>query len=108
MSVPMMAAIAGMIVAAVMIGLFVVAIVPPRQRDPQHGMAVGCLMMCSFTMLLPGGLLAWGHFGGHPTMVKVVFWIVVVVAGYFAVMGTSMSIVRARKLRRWRETPPGS
>jgi hypothetical protein len=101
MSVPMMAAIAGVIVAAVMIGLFVVAILPPRQRDPQHGQAVGCLMMSSFAMLIPGGLLAWGHFGGHPTLVKVVFWIVVVVAGYVAVMGTAMSIVRARKMRQW-------
>ena len=55
-----MAIIAGVILAVLVIGPFVVAIMPSRQHDPQQGMAVGCLMMFSFAMLVPGGLLAFG------------------------------------------------
>ena len=96
-----MAIIAGVILAVLVVVPFVVAIMPSRQPDPQRGMAVGCLMMFSFATLIPGGLLAWGHFGGHPGIVKTIFWILAVVVGYVAVMGTAMTIVRYRKKRRW-------
>ena len=102
MSVEAMAAVAAVILAVLVIAPFVVAIIPSRHRDPQDGQAVGCLMMASFSMLIPLALLAWGHFGRHPALVKVIFWILVAGVGYVAVMGTAMGIVRARKLRRWR------
>ena len=102
MSVEMMAIIAGVILAVLVIVPLVVAIMPSRQHDPQQGMAVGCLMMCSFAMLIPCALLAWGHFGGHSMLVRVIFWILAAAVAYGAVMGTAMMIVRHRKERRWR------
>ena len=56
-----------------------------------------------------GGLLAWGHFGGHPALVKVIFWIVIVVATYVVVMLTAMTVVKRARQRTWdRETAPPS
>jgi hypothetical protein len=100
MSVESMAIVAGVILAVLAVVPIVLAIMPPRQPDPQRGMAVGCLMMFSFATLVPGGLLAWGHFGGHPGIVKTIFWILAAIVGYVAVMATAMTIVRYRKARR--------
>jgi len=97
-----MAIVAGVILAVLVIGPVAIAVKPSRHPDPQDGMAVGCLMMFSFAMLVPAGLLAWGHFGGHPALVKVIFWTLAAVVAYVALAGTAMTIVRRRKQRRWR------
>ena len=101
MSVQTMAIVAGVILAVLAVVPFVVAILPARQPDPQRGMAVGCLLMFSLATLVPAGLLAWGHFGGHPTLVRTIFWILAVAVAYGAVMGV-VTIVQYRKQRRWR------
>ena len=95
-----MAIVAGVVLAVLVVGPLVLAFTPSRQRDPQEGMAIGCLMMFSSAMLIPSGLLAWGHFGVHPTLVKVIFWVLTAIVAYVAVAGTAMTIIRYRKQRR--------
>ena len=99
MSIDAKAAVAGVILAIAVIVPFAVAVTPSRHRDPQDGMAIGFLIFVSFVMLIPAGLLAWGHFGGHPMLVKVIFWIVVVVATYVGVMLTAMTVVERSRAR---------
>src|SRR5688500_11860031 len=102
MSVETMAIIAGVVLAVLAVVPFVVAMMPARQHDPQRGMAVGCLMMFSVAMLIPGALLAWGYYRGHAGIVRTIFWILAAVVAYATVMGTAMTIVKSRKERRWR------
>jgi len=94
-----MAIIAAVILAVLVVGPFLLAITPSRHRDPQDGMAVGFLMMFSFTMLIPAALLAWAHFARHPIVVKIIFWTLAALACYVAIAGTTMTIIRSRKLR---------
>ena len=107
MSIDAKATVAGMILAIAVIVPFAVAITPSRHRDPQDGQAIGFLMFVSFCMLIPGALLAWGYFGGHSVLVKVIFWIVVIIAAYILVMLTAMTVVeRSRARERERRGTP--
>ena len=95
MTVQTMALVAAVILAILVIAPLIISILP-RPHDPQAGVGIGCPMMLSLALLVPSGLLAWGHYGGHPTLVKVIFWALVVVVGYVAVMGTAMLVARLR------------
>jgi hypothetical protein len=95
-----MALLTALILAALVIVPFIIAITPSRHRDPQIGMAIGCLMMFSFTMLIPSTLLAWAHFAGHPTVVKVIFWLLTAAACYVAIAWTADTVIRYRRQHR--------
>jgi hypothetical protein len=100
MSTGMMTLIAAVILAALVIVPLIIAFTPSRHRDPQDGMAIGFLMLFSVTMLLPGGLLAWAHFAGHPGVVRVIFWLLMAVMAYVAVAWTADTLIRRRKQRQ--------
>ena len=108
MSIEIMALLAAIVLAALVIVPFLIAITPSRHRDPQEGMAIGCLMMFSFTMLLPSSLLTWAHFAGHPVVVQILFWLLTAVLTYVAIAGTAMTLIRHRKLRRLRWPEPSA
>lgn len=69
-----MGIIAGTGLLILVIGSLGVVLLPTKQRDPAHGMAVGCLMICVAGGLGLGGLLAIGLAWEVNWLVRVIFW----------------------------------
>lgn len=61
MTIDTLAAIAGSLLGLYAVGIVIGLTWPHRQRDPQDGMAIGCLMITLIGLAAVGGvlLLAW-------------------------------------------------
>src|SRR5262245_46441748 len=77
MSQQLMTLIAGVLLAAYLIGVLYALLTPPRQRDPQYGMAIGCLTMVALFIAGLGGLLAMGAVFDLRWLVRIIFFIAV-------------------------------
>ncbi|MBL8692652.1 MAG: hypothetical protein JNJ88_00990 [Planctomycetes bacterium] len=69
--------IAGLLLAAYSTTLVVVLVMPTKQRDPQIGQAIGCLMIVLLGLLGLGGALAVGIAWELGAVVHTIFLITV-------------------------------
>jgi hypothetical protein len=100
MSLNTMAAVTGVILIAYVGGIAYALLAPRRQRHPEDGMAVGCLMLAAIPGVLVGLLVVAGLVWDIPTLVRWPFYGATTIAGYVLVMLAAQPIIRAIRNRR--------
>lgn len=92
-----MATAAAILLIVYFIGLLIGIFVPPKQRDPQYGMAIGCAWMVELAVVALGIVLALAVAFNVAFLVKFVF---VVVAFPAAIATPFLLQLGAKELRR--------
>jgi hypothetical protein len=113
-SVGFMAVAAGVAIALYLGFIGYGLLAPVKQRDPQMGMAVGCLTLLLIPGIVLAAMLAIGVIGHVEKLVRVTFWVTVIPIAWVLVGLAAQPIFwlkRRREARRWAtpsDEPPQS
>ena len=100
MSLSTMAWITGGILALYLGVIAYALLAPRRQRHPEDGMAVGCLMLAAIPAVVVGILVVIGVAWDIPKLVRWPFMACIVIFAYVTLMLIAQPIVRAWKYRQ--------
>src|SRR5687767_9207460 len=95
MSLTTMAWITGAILAIYLGGIAYALLAPRKQRHPEDGMAIGCLMLAAIPAVVVGILVVIGVAWDIPKLVRWPFTACTIVFAYVALMLIAQPIFRA-------------
>jgi peptidoglycan/LPS O-acetylase OafA/YrhL len=100
LSLPTMAWITLAILGDYVGGIVYALAAPRRQRHPEDGMAVGCLMLAIIPALVTALLVVAGLAWGMPPLVRWPFNVCVVVFAYVVLVVAAQPVAKAWRLRQ--------
>jgi hypothetical protein len=100
-----MALAAALIIGAYILTVVIVLAIPPRQRDPQYGMAIGCGMVLAFSFAAVELVLwaAWVH--DVTWLVHAIFYLAAFTLVLIVPQGIRLAVVTMRDRRAKYERP---
>lgn len=91
--------IAAVGLAVWIIGTIVVLLLPVRQRDPQHGMAVGCLLIFLAAGLVLAAVLAAGVYWDIAWLINILFAVIGFPLALLVLNLAAQPFIKARRRR---------